>query len=126
MSDFKSNEYANLLGGELYEPNEENPMIGFRGAARFSHPTSPSASPWSARPLRYVRDEMGLTNVKIMIPFVRTIHEARGVIDLLAPHGLKRGENGLQVIMMCECPRTRFWPRSSWTTSTGSRSAPTT
>jgi pyruvate, water dikinase len=104
MSDFKSNEYANLVGGELYEPNEENPMIGFRGAARYLAPDFAECFAMECEALRYVRDEMGLTNVKIMIPFVRTIHEARGVIDLLAQHGLKRGENGLQVIMMCEVP----------------------
>jgi len=104
MSDFKSNEYANLVGGELYEPNEENPMIGFRGAARYLSPDFAECFAMECEALRYVRDEMGLTNVKIMIPFVRTIHEARGVIDLLAQHGLKRGENGLQVIMMCEVP----------------------
>jgi len=104
MSDFKSNEYANLVGGDLYEPNEENPMIGFRGAARYLSPDFAECFAMECEALRYVRDEMGLTNVKIMIPFVRTIHEARGVIDLLASHGLKRGENGLEVIMMCELP----------------------
>ena len=104
MSDFKSNEYANLVGGELYEPNEENPMIGFRGAARYLSADFAECFAMECEALRYVRDEMGLTNVKIMIPFVRTIHEAHGVIDLLAQHGLRRGENGLQVIMMCELP----------------------
>jgi pyruvate,water dikinase len=104
MSDFKSNEYANLVGGDLYEPNEENPMIGFRGAARYLSPDFAECFAMECEALRYVRDEMGLTNVKIMIPFVRTIHEARGVINLLASHGLKRGENGLEVIMMCELP----------------------
>src|SRR5215204_4994703 len=104
MSDFKSNEYANLVGGELYEPHEENPMIGFRGASRYLSPDFAECFAMECEALRYVRDDMGLTNVKIMIPFVRTVHEARGVIDLLAQHGLKRGENGLQVIMMCELP----------------------
>lgn len=104
MSDFKSNEYANLLGGELYEPHEENPMIGYRGAARYLSPDFADCFALECDALRYVRDVMGLTNVKIMIPFVRTVTEAKGVIDLLATHGLKRGENGLQVIMMCELP----------------------
>jgi pyruvate, water dikinase len=104
MSDFKSNEYANLLGGELYEPHEENPMIGYRGAARYLSPDFADCFAMECEALRHVRDEMGLSNVKIMIPFVRTVGEARGVIDLLAEHGLRRGENGLEVIMMCEVP----------------------
>ena len=104
MSDFKSNEYANLVGGELYEPHEENPMIGFRGAARYLSPEFADCFAMECEALRYVRDEMGLTNVKIMIPFVRTLTEAEGVINLLGEHGLKRGENDLQVIMMCELP----------------------
>jgi pyruvate,water dikinase len=104
MSDFKSNEYANLVGGPNYEPHEENPMIGYRGASRYLSPDFVDCFAMEAEALRYVRDGMGLTNVKVMIPFVRTLTEARGVIDLLAEHGLKRGENGLQVIMMCELP----------------------
>ena len=104
MSDFKSNEYANLLGGELYEPHEENPMIGYRGASRYLSPDFAECFAMECEALRFVRDEMGLTNLKIMIPFVRTLTEARGVIDLLAQHGLRRGENDLQVIMMCELP----------------------
>jgi pyruvate,water dikinase len=104
MSDFKSNEYANLVGGELYEPHEENPMIGYRGASRYLSPEFAECFAMECDALRYVRDEMGLTNVKVMIPFVRTVTEAKGVIDLLAAHGLRRGENGLQVIMMCELP----------------------
>ena len=104
MSDFKSNEYANLLAGELYEPHEENPMIGFRGAARYLSEDFADCFTMECEALRHVRDEMGLTNVKIMIPFVRTLGEAKGVIDLLGRHGLRRGENGLQVIMMCELP----------------------
>jgi pyruvate,water dikinase len=104
MSDFKSNEYANLVGGELYEPDEENPMIGYRGASRYLSEEFADCFAMEAEALRYVRDEMGLTNVKIMIPFVRTVAEASGVIDLLAEHGLRRGENDLQVIMMCEVP----------------------
>jgi pyruvate,water dikinase len=104
MSDFKSNEYANLVGGELYEPHEENPMIGYRGASRYLSPDFRDCFAMECEALKFVRDDMGLTNVKVMIPFVRTLAEARGVIDLLAEHGLRRGENDLQVIMMCEVP----------------------
>ena len=104
MSDFKSNEYANLLGGEEYEPHEENPMIGYRGASRYLSPDFEECFAMECEALRHVRDEMGLTNVKIMIPFVRTLAEAEGVIALLAKYGLKRGENDLQVVMMCELP----------------------
>ncbi len=104
MSDFKSNEYANLLGGELYEPHEENPMLGYRGASRYLSSDFAECFAMECEALRYVRDIMGLTNVKIMIPFVRTLREAEGVINLLAAHGLRRGENGLQVVMMCEVP----------------------
>jgi len=104
MSDFKSNEYANLVGGELYEPHEENPMIGYRGASRYLSPDFADCFAMECDALSYVRDQMGLTNVKIMIPFVRTLSEAEGVIRLLGKHGLKRGENDLQVIMMCELP----------------------
>ncbi|MGO4340671.1 phosphoenolpyruvate synthase [Pedococcus sp. 2YAF34] len=104
MSDFKSNEYAGLLGGQRYEPHEENPMIGYRGAARYLSEDFAECFAMEAEALRHVRDEMGLTNVKVMIPFVRTVTEAKGVIDLLAEHGLRRGENDLQVVMMCEIP----------------------
>ncbi|REF32111.1 phosphoenolpyruvate synthase [Calidifontibacter indicus] len=104
MSDFKSNEYANLLGGERYEPHEENPMIGYRGASRYLSEDFADCFAMECEAMRFVREEMGLTNLKIMIPFVRTVDEAKGVIDLLASHGLKRGENGLQVVMMCELP----------------------
>jgi pyruvate, water dikinase len=104
MSDFKSNEYANLLGGPRYEPHEENPMIGYRGASRYLSPDFADCFAMEAEALKYVRDEMGLTNVKVMIPFVRTIAEAKGVVALLAEHGLVRGERDLQVIMMCELP----------------------
>ena len=103
-SDFKSNEYANLVGGDLYEPHEENPMIGYRGASRYLSADFAECFAMECEALRYVRDTMGLTNVKIMIPFVRTVTEAAGVIDLLARNGLRRGDNGLQVIMMCELP----------------------
>lgn len=104
MSDFKSNEYANLVGGELYEPHEENPMIGYRGASRYLSEEFAECFAMEAEALRFVRDEMGLTNLKVMIPFVRTLEEADGVISLLAEHGLERGRNDLQVIMMCEVP----------------------
>ncbi|HEX6756882.1 MAG TPA: phosphoenolpyruvate synthase [Propionibacteriaceae bacterium] len=104
MSDFKSNEYASLLGGDRYEPHEENPMIGFRGAARYLSPNFADCFAMECDALRYVRDTMGLANVKIMIPFVRTLTEADGVVRLLAEHGLRRGDNGLEVIMMCELP----------------------
>ncbi|MCP3660940.1 MAG: phosphoenolpyruvate synthase [Gammaproteobacteria bacterium] len=104
MSDFKSNEYANLIGGPRYEPEEENPMIGFRGASRYISEDFRACWEMECKALKYVREEMGLTNVEIMIPFVRTLEEAKGVVDALAENGLKRGENGLRLIMMCELP----------------------
>ncbi|MGM0593652.1 MAG: phosphoenolpyruvate synthase [Pseudomonadota bacterium] len=104
MSDFKSNEYANLTGGENYEPHEENPMIGFRGTARYISESFRPCFELECRALKKVRDEMGFTNVEIMIPFVRNLKEAKGVTELLAANGLKRGENGLRLIMMCELP----------------------
>ncbi|HSP51738.1 MAG TPA: phosphoenolpyruvate synthase, partial [Cryobacterium sp.] len=104
MSDFKSNEYANLIGGPAYEPHEENPMLGFRGASRYLEPSFRDCFDLECEALSFVRNEMGLTNVKLMIPFVRTLDEAAGVIDLLAENGLRRGENGLEVVMMCELP----------------------
>lgn len=104
LSDFKSNEYANLIGGKLYEPEEENPMLGFRGASRYISESFRDCFELECRALKKVRNEMGLTNVEIMVPFVRTLGEASQVIDLLAGNGLSRGENGLRVIMMCELP----------------------
>jgi pyruvate,water dikinase len=104
LSDFKSNEYANMIGGNRYEPHEENPMIGFRGASRYIDESFRPCFELECRAMKRVREEMGLTNVQIMIPFVRTLKEAEQVIDLLAANGLKRGENGLKVIMMCELP----------------------
>ena len=104
MSDFKSNEYANLLGGDRYEPEEENPMLGFRGASRYLSEDFRDCFALECEALKRVRNDMGFNNVEIMIPFVRTLDEAKGVIELLAEHGLKRGENGLRVIMMCELP----------------------
>jgi len=104
MSDFKSNEYANLIGGKLYEPEEENPMLGFRGASRYISDNFRDCFDLEVRALKKVRNEMGLTNIEVMIPFVRTTGEAKRVLELLAEKGLKRGENGLKVIMMCELP----------------------
>jgi pyruvate,water dikinase len=104
LSDFKSNEYSSLLGGQRYEPHEENPMLGFRGASRFIDPSFKECFALECRALKRVRDEMGLTNVEIMVPFVRTVAEAKQVVELLAEHGLERGVNGLRVIMMCEIP----------------------
>lgn len=104
MSDFKSNEYAGLVGGHLYEPHEENPMLGFRGAARYVSDDFKDAFALECKALKYVRDTMGLTNVEIMIPFVRTLHEAEQVIRILKENGLERGKNGLRLIMMCELP----------------------
>jgi pyruvate, water dikinase len=104
LSDFKSNEYANLIAGQRYEPHEENPMIGFRGASRYISAAFRPCFELECRALKYVRDEMGLTNVKVMVPFVRTVDEARQVVEILAANGLKRGDNGLQLIMMCELP----------------------
>ncbi|MFK3942967.1 phosphoenolpyruvate synthase [Pseudomonas monteilii] len=104
LSDFKSNEYANLIGGKLYEPEEENPMLGFRGASRYISEAFRDCFELECRALKRVRNEMGLTNVEIMVPFVRTLGEASQVVDLLAENGLARGNNGLRVIMMCELP----------------------
>lgn len=104
LSDFKSNEYANLIGGKLYEPEEENPMLGFRGASRYISDSFRDCFELECRAMKKVRDVMGLTNVELMVPFVRTLGEASQVVDLLAQYGLKRGENGLRVIMMCELP----------------------
>ncbi len=104
MSDFKSNEYANLIGGDVYEPHEENPMLGFRGASRYLSEDFADCFELECRALKYVRNKMGLTNVELMVPFVRTVDEAKGVIELLEANGLKRGENGLRIIMMCELP----------------------
>lgn len=104
LSDFKSNEYHNLVGGPQFEPDEENPMLGFRGAARYIDDSFRDCFALECEAIRRVRNEMGFTNVQIMIPFVRTLEEAKQVTDLLAEQGLARGENGLKVIMMCELP----------------------
>ncbi|MEM5553015.1 phosphoenolpyruvate synthase [Pseudoalteromonas neustonica] len=104
MSDFKSNEYANLVGGQQYEPEEENPMIGFRGAARYISEDFRDCFALECEAIKRVRNDMDMANIEIMIPFVRTLEEGKRVIELLEEHGLKRGENGLKVIMMCELP----------------------
>ncbi len=104
LSDFKSNEYANLVGGERYEPDEENPMLGFRGAGRYVSDTFRDCFALECEAVKRVRNDMGLTNVEIMIPFVRTVDQAKAVVEELARQGLKRGENGLKIIMMCEIP----------------------
>ena len=104
LSDFKSNEYRNLIGGSVYEPHEENPMIGFRGAARYIAESFADCFEMELTALKKVRDDMGLTNVEIMVPFVRTVREADRTLDILKKHGLERGRNGLRIIMMCEVP----------------------
>jgi pyruvate,water dikinase len=104
MSDFKSNEYANLIGGRHYEPEEENPMLGFRGAGRYAHPMFRRAFELECRAVRRVREDMGLVNVEVMLPFVRTLAEADAALAVLAENGLRRGERGLKVVMMCEIP----------------------
>ncbi len=104
LSDFKSNEYANLIGGKQYEPNEENPMLGFRGASRYLDDSFVDCFEMECEALKFIRDDMGLTNVWAMVPFVRTLAEGQGVIDLMAKNGLKQGDNGLKIIMMCELP----------------------
>ncbi|MBI2792899.1 MAG: phosphoenolpyruvate synthase [Gammaproteobacteria bacterium] len=104
FSDFKSNEYANLIGGALYEPVEENPMIGFRGASRYAAPSFKKCFALECEAIRFVRETMGLSNVEVMVPFVRTVEEGKRVLEVMAENGLKRGEKDLKVIMMCELP----------------------
>ncbi|WP_297477181.1 phosphoenolpyruvate synthase [Ferrovum sp.] len=104
MSDFKSNEYATLLGGTFFEPEEGNPMIGFRGASRYTHPAYAAGFALECAAMKRVRDEMGLTNVKLMIPFCRRVQEGEKVLEAMAAHGLRRGDNGLEVYVMCEIP----------------------
>ncbi len=104
LSDFKSNEYKKLIGGSRYEPDEENPMLGFRGAARYLSADFAEAFAMECEAMKRVRNDMGLSNVEVMVPFVRTLEQARKVVDLLAKNGLRRGENGLRLIMMCEVP----------------------
>jgi len=104
LSDFKTNEYARLLGGEGFEPKEENPMLGFRGAARYAHPAYAAGFALECAALRRVREDMGLTNLRVMVPFCRRVAEARQVIAAMAEHGLRRGDNGLEIYVMCEIP----------------------
>ncbi|HWM45011.1 MAG TPA: putative PEP-binding protein, partial [Burkholderiales bacterium] len=104
LSDFKSNEYKKLLGGESYEPDEENPMLGWRGASRYIAPDFRECFELECAAMRKVREELGLTNVELMVPFVRTVGEARAVLDLLKSNGLERGKNNLKIVMMCELP----------------------
>jgi len=104
LSDFKSNEYSSLTGGSRYEPREENPMLGFRGAGRYIDPSFRDCFELECRAMKLARNEMGLTNIELMVPFVRTVNEAKKVLELLAANGLRRGDNGLRVVMMCELP----------------------
>ena len=104
MSDFKTNEYANLIGGKPYEPSEENPMLGFRGASRYYHERYRDAFALECRAMLKVREDMGLRNLKLMIPFCRTVAEGKRVLEEMARHGLVRGDNGLEVYVMCEIP----------------------
>jgi pyruvate,water dikinase len=104
MSDFKTNEYAQLIGGKIFEPQEENPMLGFRGASRYYHERYREGFGLECEAMRIVRDEMGLTNVKLMIPFCRTLAEGRQVLETMQSYGLERGKNGLEVYVMAEIP----------------------
>mgnify|MGYP003341555084 CR=1 FL=1 len=104
LSDFKTNEYANLIGGKPFEPAEENPMLGFRGASRYYHERYRDGFALECRAMKKVRDEMGLTNLKIMVPFCRTVEEGRKVLAEMAKHGVVRGDRGLEVYVMCEIP----------------------
>jgi pyruvate,water dikinase len=104
LSDFKSNEYANLIGGRQFEPNEENPMIGFRGASRYYDPRYREAFGLECQAMKKVREEMGLSNVKLMIPFCRTVEEGQRVQEVMGQYGLRRGVNGLEIYVMCEIP----------------------
>jgi pyruvate,water dikinase len=104
LSDFKTNEYAQLLGGSDFEPKEANPMLGFRGAARYTHPAYADGFALECEALRRVRDQMGLTNLRVMVPFCRTVREAKAVVAALAKHGLKQGKNGVEIFVMCEIP----------------------
>jgi len=104
MSDFKTNEYASLLGGHWFEPQEENPMLGFRGASRYTHPAYAEGFSLECQAMKRVREDMGLTNVKLMIPFCRRVQEAERVLQAMAAHGLHRGVDGLEIYVMCEIP----------------------
>jgi pyruvate, water dikinase len=104
LSDFKTNEYASLVGGAAFEPVEANPMLGFRGAARYAHPAYAEGFALECEALRRVRDDMGLINLRVMVPFCRRVDEAKRVLETMARHGLERGRNGLEVFVMCEIP----------------------
>jgi pyruvate,water dikinase len=104
LSDFKTNEYASLLGGRWFEPQEDNPMLGFRGASRYTHPSYAEGFALECEAMKRVREVMGLTNVKLMVPFCRRVREAERVLETMARNGLKRGENGLEIYVMCEIP----------------------
>jgi pyruvate, water dikinase len=104
LSDFKTNEYASLIGGAAFEPKEDNPMLGFRGASRYAHPAYAPGFTLECKALARVRDEMGLTNLRVMVPFCRRVEEGKQVIEEMARHGLKRGKNGLEIFVMCEIP----------------------
>jgi pyruvate,water dikinase len=104
LSDFKTNEYASLIGGAAFEPKEENPMLGFRSAARYAHPAYAAGFALECQALARVRNEMGLTNLRVMVPFCRRVAEGKTVIETMAHHGLKQGENGLEIYVMCEIP----------------------
>lgn len=126
MSDFKSNEYAMLIGGQEFEPVEENPMLGFRGASRYYDERYREGFRLECMALRRVREEMGLVNVKAMIPFCRTVEEAEKVINLMRDYGLKQGDRGLEIYAMCELPPTSSSRTSSCASSTAIQSARTT
>jgi pyruvate,water dikinase len=126
MSDFKTNEYAELLGGHAFEPKEENPMIGFRGASRYYSDAYRDAFALECKAIKMLREKMGFDNVVVMIPFCRSPEEADKVLEVMADNGLKRGENGLQVYVMARSPPTSSAPRSSPNASTASPSARTT
>ena len=126
LSDFKSNEYADLIGGRRYEPTEENPMLGFRGASRYYDPRYRAGFALECQAMRKVRDDMGLTNLKLMVPFCRTVEEGRKVLAQMARYGLERGENGLEIYVMCESPATSFWQTRLPTSLMVFQSAPTT
>ena len=104
LSDFKTNEYASLIGGASFEPKEDNPMLGFRGASRYAHPAYAAGFALECQALARVRDEMGLTNLRVMVPFCRRVAEGKAVIEAMAKNGLKRGDNGLEIFVMCEIP----------------------
>ncbi len=126
LSDFKTNEYAALLGGQDFEPREENPMIGFRGASRYAHPAYREAFAMECAAMRRVRETMGLKNLKVMVPFCRRLDEADRVLAAMAEEGLVRGKDGLEIYVMCEIPSNVILIDEFAGGSTGSRSAPTT